>query len=336
MYEFDLKFPYESQLVIGVKDWDALVGKKSSLIGKTTIDLEDRFYSQCYATCGLPKKYETEGYNKWRDVLSPTQILNKLRRQWRLKKPEYTSDNLLKITNLDERTFVFSLDHSVVIVGENDDIDQNRRHDSIAAGLVDSELKKSNTTVVTTSPGFGGQNSLFRFDSTENNDPRIIKVLGSLLSNKKNKPSLIVKLLLKEKLALKALNEWETITGSSLVKEHVETRSLFNPETPDIEQGKLEMWIDMFSMEDINNLMSSSQHVQSYQIPKPVDITPRKPKKFQLRIIIYNTEEVILDDVNPMTGEKTSDIYIKSFLCDKISESQSTDVHYRSMNGEGS
>ena len=96
------------------------------------------------------------------------------------------------------------------------------------------------------------------------------------------------------------------------------------------------MWIDMFSMEDINNLMSSSQHVQSYQIPKPVDITPRKPKKFQLRIIIYNTEEVILDDVNPMTGEKTSDIYIKSFLCDKISESQSTDVHYRSMNGEGS
>lgn len=185
MYEFDLKFPYESQLVIGVKDWDALVGKKSSLIGKTTIDLEDRFYSQYYATCGLPKRYETEGYNKWRDVLSPTQILNKLRRQWRLKKPEYTSDNLLKITNLDERTFVFSLDHSVVIVGENDDIDQKQRHDSIAPGLVDSELKKSNTTVVTTSPGFGGQNSLFRFDSTENNDPRIIKVLCRLLSNKK-------------------------------------------------------------------------------------------------------------------------------------------------------
>lgn len=121
-----------------------------------------------------------------------------------------------------------------------------------------------------------------------------------------------------------ALHNWQNITGSSLVIEHVETRSLFNPDTPGIEQGKLEMWIDMFPMEEINNMLSL-QH----PIPMPVDITPRKPKRFQLRVIIYNTEEVTLDDVNPLTGEKTSDIYVKGFVCDKINEAQSTDVHYR-------
>lgn len=121
-----------------------------------------------------------------------------------------------------------------------------------------------------------------------------------------------------------ALHDWQNITGSSLVSEHVETRSLFNPDTPDIEQGKLEMWIDMFPMEEVNNLLA-----QQHPIPRPVDITPRKPKRFELRVIIYNTVDVTLDDVNPLTGEKTSDIYIKSFMCDSIGEAQSTDVHYR-------
>ena len=84
------------------------------------------------------------------------------------------------------------------------------------------------------------------------------------------------------------------------------------------------MWIDMFPMEEVNNLMAMQQ-----PIPAPIDITPRKPKRFQLRVIIFNTEEVILDDVNPLTGEKTSDIYIKGFMCDQFGEAQSTDVHYR-------
>jgi hypothetical protein len=43
----------------------------------------------------------------------------------------------------------------------------------------------------------------------------------------------------------------------------------------------------------------------------------------------------VLDDVNPMTGEKTSDIYVRGFLCDLIEEAQKTDTHFRSLNGEG-
>ena len=68
---------------------------------------------------------------------------------------------------------------------------------------------------------------------------------------------------------------------------------------------------------------------------KPVDVSVRKPKKFQLRVIIYNTEDVILDDVNLVTGEKTSDIYVKGFLCDQKEHAQKTDTHFRSLTGEG-
>ncbi len=128
--------------------------------------------------------------------------------------------------------------------------------------------------------------------------------------------------LQREIASLKALNEWKSISGTcSLVPEHVETRSLFDPFSL-IEQGTVEMWVDIFKLP--TNL--------SFR-PKLIDITPRKPIRFQLRVIIFRTEEVILDDVNPVTGERTSDIYIKGYINEQ--ESQNTDVHERSLNGDG-
>ena len=120
-----------------------------------------------------------------------------------------------------------------------------------------------------------------------------------------------------EQLALGVLHHWDEIArvGSHLVPEHVETRALYNPDKPGIEQvmvdtcwvgtctyrllqGKVEMWIDMFPMD----------------MPPPkfqVDISPRKPTSWELRVIIWNTDEVVLEDDAFMSGDKMSDIFVK-------------------------
>ncbi|CDR00553.1 unnamed protein product [Oncorhynchus mykiss] len=72
-----------------------------------------------------------------------------------------------------------------------------------------------------------------------------------------------------EHLALTVLKHWEEIprVGCKLIPEHVETRPLLNPDHPGIEQGRIEMWVDMFPMD----------------MPAPgpaIDISPRKPKKY--------------------------------------------------------
>ena len=58
----------------------------------------------------------------------------------------------------------------------------------------------------------------------------------------------------------------------------------------------------------------------------PVDISARKPNKYFLRVVIWNTTEVILDEAN-ILGEEMSDIYVKAWL--PGSDKLKTDVHYR-------
>ncbi|XP_034756053.1 otoferlin isoform X7 [Etheostoma cragini] len=127
-----------------------------------------------------------------------------------------------------------------------------------------------------------------------------------------------------EHLALTVLNHWEEIprVGWKLVPEHVETRPLLNPDKPGIEQGRIEMWVDMFPMD--------------MAAPEPaIDISPRKPKSFELRVVIWNTDDVILEDDAFMTGEKMSDIYVRGWLKGQQEDKQDTDVHYHSLTGEG-
>lgn len=127
-----------------------------------------------------------------------------------------------------------------------------------------------------------------------------------------------------EHLALKILHRWAEIpgVGCRLVPEHIETRTLYNKARPGMDQGQLQMWVDMFPMD----------------MPHPgpsVDISPRKPKGFELRIIIWNTEDVILEDTNILTGTQSSDIYVKGWLKGIEDDRQETDVHYNSLTGEG-
>lgn len=142
MYEYDIKLPYESQMTISIKDW-SLIGNKS-LIGKTVIDLEDRFYSSCYALCGLPKKYEISGYNAWRDKLFPSQILTLMCRKWRLKLPDY-GPNYLIVYTLEEKTkeYKFEINEGKSIVNKNDQFVPSLKTAEVDYRIIREELALS-------------------------------------------------------------------------------------------------------------------------------------------------------------------------------------------------
>ncbi|XP_019065455.1 fer-1-like protein 4 [Fukomys damarensis] len=126
-----------------------------------------------------------------------------------------------------------------------------------------------------------------------------------------------------EAQALLVLRHWQEMPGLGiqLVPEHVETRPLYHPRNPGLLQGSLHMWIDIFP--------------KDVPAPPPVDIKPRQPISYELRVVIWNTEDVVLDDVNPLTGEMSSDIYVKSWVKGLEHDKQETDVHFNSLTGEG-
>ena len=70
---------------------------------------------------------------------------------------------------------------------------------------------------------------------------------------------------------------------------------------PNTSQGQLHMWVDIFRKDG------------SIDVPPPVDVSPRKPEKYVLRIVVWNTSDVVLDEVSVATGEAMSDIYVKGW-----------------------
>jgi otoferlin len=105
----------------------------------------------------------------------------------------------------------------------------------------------------------------------------------------------------KERLALSVLNNFDRLPGIgyNFVPEHVETRSIYRDDRPGVEQGKLLMWVEIFDPKK--------------SILEPVDITPMPARRYEVRVIIWNAKDVILDEKN-IFGNQMSDIYVKGFV----------------------
>ena len=67
---------------------------------------------------------------------------------------------------------------------------------------------------------------------------------------------------------------------------------------PTISHGQLHMWVDMFKKTDGG-------------LPLPVYVSPQKPEKYVLWVVVWNTKDVQSDEVSRITGEVMSDIFVK-------------------------
>ena len=120
--------------------------------------------------------------------------------------------------------------------------------------------------------------------------------------------------VIKENAALQAL------LAVGVVPEHVETRDLINPLMAGASQGRLQLWVDILP--------------RIGSIPAPVHVEPPAPKKYELRIIVWDAKDVVCMEESIM-GEKMTDIFVRCFLKGMEDDAEDTDVHYRSLNGEG-
>ncbi|MEJ1287235.1 otoferlin [Cricetulus griseus] len=313
-FDIEASFPMESMLTVAVYDWD-LVGT-DDLIGETKIDLENRFYSKHRASCGIAQTYsmcEDRGSSHWEGLRARLRTGNGEADGCLLHLNTRTRLRSNKHARISVWSYVFTLHTPSAASGIGPEYSKMRHgyniwRDPMKPSQILTRLCKEGKV---DGPHFGPHgrvkvaNRVFTGPSEIEDE------------NGQKKPT-------DEHVALSALRHWEDIprVGCRLVPEHVETRPLLNPDKPGIEQGRLELWVDMFPMD----------------MPAPgtpLDISPRKPKKYELRVIVWNTDEVVLEDDDFFTGEKSSDIFVRGWLKGQQEDKQDTDVHYHSLTGEG-
>ena len=102
-------------------------------------------------------------------------------------------------------------------------------------------------------------------------------------------------------------------TWKSLPEKPIETRALYIKSCSQ-PQGFLRLWVEIHPV---------------YSKAKIWDITPRPPEKFELRLVIWSSEEVPNSDI-----EGVSDLYVVASM--NSGEARETDTHYRAQEGKAS
>lgn len=95
-FELDASLPGDPMLEVVVYDRDK---RKDDVIGSTTIDLEDRWYTKHQAKVGLPLEYSETGYNQWHDVYVPSELLTMLCQQRGIQAP-YFYGNVIEVDGM--------------------------------------------------------------------------------------------------------------------------------------------------------------------------------------------------------------------------------------------
>ena len=102
-------------------------------------------------------------------------------------------------------------------------------------------------------------------------------------------------------------NDWQKLKFKP-----IEIRNLTHPDISN-QQGNISLWVEIFEKSDSINMT-------------PWQICPEPITKVQIRLVIWETEDMRMMDV-----EDTSDIYVTAFIDPK--DKQSTDTHYRCQTG---
>ncbi|XP_053997924.1 otoferlin-like [Hylaeus anthracinus] len=318
LFEIEATFPQDHTLIAQVWDYDAT--SSDDLIGETKIDLENRFYSGHRATCGISRTYNAEGYNYWRDREKPTLILDNLCKRNNLPSPDYREDHV----KIGRKRFRY------VDVYLKDEAD---REECMALNVLHQwqDFPICGCALV---PEHVERRPLF--NAAKPGLEQVIKKndFVHLVNAEYVNRGIRLLLLSRKSDAMNPVHESNALAATKIFtslfwKHDMHPRSMF--------QGKLELWVDMFQFDELP--------------PKPaVDISPPVPEEYEIRVIVWNTEDVPLVDSQFLTGEKCSDIYVKGYvrkwlrrgLYARIDSSwilyddyQKTDVHYNSLNGEG-
>ncbi|CAI4223111.1 unnamed protein product [Auanema sp. JU1783] len=288
--ELQLTVPVQKDLQIHVLDRHSLFADER--IGTTSIDLEDRLFSKWRATVGLPCQYNTRAASVWRDQMSPMETLKKYCVKMEIPEPKVIeSDGDIGLEVMGCTLWYSKIENDFL---QNDSLLKRRwvnRDKAPSESCTHSPKCTSQLCISSLLKSGTVSKPLDRDQLIETRCFNRKKRLGSRLQN----------------VALHVLNSMK------LVPEHVETRTLYSLLSGNRACGRLRMFVDIFPMD-------------YGPVPPPIDITPRRPLDYQIRVCIFNVANLI--PVRESFGQPITDLYVKVYM-NQSNDIERTDVHYR-------
>ncbi|WKX92343.1 hypothetical protein Q1695_010403 [Nippostrongylus brasiliensis] len=302
--ELEVNIPVEKDLKITIMDYRKLI--PDDTIGSTRIDLENRLLTKWRATVGLSRQHTIQGEMQWRDQLTPLDALKGYCKKMLVDPPiiiERNGDVGLSILGIE---FMYSS-----VMQELEEWDKAMERAS--AG---SDPKDKSESAEEKEDDKESKKKWRRGDEVLAKRASIAQH-GERHRNVELTPEqrLLVRKQARERIIGRPLQQvaLHILLKMNLVPEHVETRTLYTEMGGSTPCGELRMFVDLFPL-------------VYGPVPPAIDIKPRDPDKYQLRIALFNVSHAI--PVKRSFGTPTSDLYVK-VLINGSQKAQTSDVHFR-------